>query len=61
MHKVDLQTLVARTHMDGLNPACLELYLTDADFVRTLGCHKDAFYRQHFWRQVRAKEEAGLW
>ena len=61
VHKVDLQTLVARTAIDGLDPSCLELYLTDADFVRSLGCDKEHFYRLHFWRQVRAKEEAGLW
>ena len=43
-----------------LNPTCLEMYLSDADFERVMGLGKEAFYQLKQWKQRNLKKRAGL-
>jgi hypothetical protein len=43
-----------------LNPTCLELYLSDAEFQDTFGMGKEAFYGLKQWKQRQLKKQAGI-
>jgi hypothetical protein len=43
-----------------LNPTCLEMYLSDAEFQLTFQMGKDAFYELKQWKQRELKKRAGL-
>ena len=43
-----------------LNPTCLEMYLSDADFERVMGMDKEDFYKLKQWKQRDLKKRVGL-
>jgi len=43
-----------------LNPACLELYLKDADFENVFGMPKSKFYEMKRWKQRELKRHVNL-
>ena len=43
-----------------LNPTCLEMYLSEAEFMQTFGRDKSAFYALPQWKQRDLKRKANL-
>ena len=43
----------------ALNPMCIEMYLSDEEFVKTFGMDKASFYQQKQWKQRELKKKAG--
>jgi len=43
-----------------VDPARKELYLTDADFKKVLGCTKEEWAKMKAWRQVDVKKKVGI-
>eukprot|EP01052_Picozoa_sp_SAG31_P000294 SAG31_NODE_9_length_42330_cov_441.979162_9_plen_677_part_00 len=44
----------------GVNAACKEISLSEEDFLKTLGCDREAFARLPKWKQQARKKKAGL-
>ena len=45
---------------EGVKPSQKEAYLTDEQFLATLGMPKETFYAKKLWRQQELKKKAGL-
>ena len=43
-----------------LRPDCMELYLTDSEFVKVFNVSKEAFSKFPKWRQTTLKKQHGL-
>lgn len=46
--------------IEGVDPSCRELYLSDAEFAEVFGMAKAEFSKQPKWKQVAAKKEKEL-
>ncbi|XP_072757196.1 uncharacterized protein Svil isoform X2 [Anoplolepis gracilipes] len=52
--------LLQRPLPDGVDPTCLELYLSQQHFQELLGMSKEEFQQLPNWKQVNLKKEIGL-
>uniref|UniRef100_I3KCY3 Supervillin n=1 Tax=Oreochromis niloticus TaxID=8128 RepID=I3KCY3_ORENI len=55
-----LAQLQARPLPEGVDPLCLELYLSDQDFEVTLEVNREEYERLPGWKQVNLKKAKGL-
>ncbi|KAG5306405.1 SVIL protein, partial [Pseudoatta argentina] len=52
--------LLQRPLPDGVDPTCLELYLSQQHFQELLGMSKEEFQQLPVWKQVNLKKDIGL-
>uniref|UniRef100_A0A669CMD7 Supervillin n=1 Tax=Oreochromis niloticus TaxID=8128 RepID=A0A669CMD7_ORENI len=55
-----LAQLQARPLPEGVDPLCLELYLSDQDFEKALEVNREEYERLPGWKQVNLKKAKGL-
>uniref|UniRef100_A0A3Q3CMH8 HP domain-containing protein n=2 Tax=Haplochromini TaxID=319058 RepID=A0A3Q3CMH8_HAPBU len=55
-----LAQLQARPLPEGVDPLCLELYLSDQDFEKALEVKREEYERLPGWKQVNLKKAKGL-